>query len=88
MDAKEIMRNGILLKETRVNQRCADCDDFLVRAVYRYKGKKNRRLVVCKNCETASWINKQDSVKIPEIKSVKDRLAEKRKDEKKNGYLP
>ena len=79
MDAQEILDNGILLKEKDLRQRCADCDEFLTAMWFRYKGKKNRKVVACKKCGTASWINKKSQSNVRKVRSVDEMLENRSK---------
>ena len=70
MDAKEIIKEGILLKSKPLRQRCGSCDDFLSMEFYRYKGKVNRKIVRCKKCGTASWVNSKSKPEVRKIESI------------------
>ncbi len=52
--ADEIIKEGICLQEKVLNDRCAKCNEKLVMAVYRYDGRKLKKIVRCKKCNTAT----------------------------------
>ena len=55
-DANEIIKNGICIQEKELHERCAKCNMPLIIAVYKYDGRKLKKIVRCKNCQTASRI--------------------------------
>ena len=79
MDAHEIIREGILLKERPLRQRCATCGEFLTLCIYRYMGKNNRKVVRCKKCGTASWLDKDEDIRKPQKPLNISELLEARK---------
>ncbi|QEE15955.1 hypothetical protein DSAG12_01782 [Promethearchaeum syntrophicum] len=52
----EIVNNGICLQEKELSDRCATCRSKLVLCVYKYQSKKLKKVVRCKNCQTATQI--------------------------------
>ena len=53
-DAMEIIKNGICIQEKVVVDRCAKCNQPLTMAVYKYDGRKLKKVIRCKTCNTAS----------------------------------
>lgn len=56
----EYIKDGILMQEKELFDRCAKCNSKLWLGVYRtpQKGKKLVHIVRCKKCNTASVIKK------------------------------
>lgn len=55
--AEEIIHNGVCMQEKIVNDRCAVCNDKLILAVYKFDGKKLKKVIRCKKCNTATRLD-------------------------------